>query len=269
MLSAVEHPGTQHELAGSWTRRRTLRAAAVGALALLPAAGAGAGADTRARFAAQRRALTAGAPGGLEVHWQVDVDRRLFALTFDDGPSPQYTPALLDTLAAHDAAATFFVVGRQARAHPALLRRILDAGHEVGNHTDTHLNLGTAAPAAIRRELRACHDTLSQLTGREPVLFRPPYGALSGCALRVAAEHHYAVAIWTCALRDAELDVDGTVAQAASALRPGAILLAHDAGDGHRRIGMSAIGPVLRDAAARGYRCVTVSDLLAARRRNT
>jgi peptidoglycan-N-acetylglucosamine deacetylase len=97
------------------------------------------------------------------------------ALTFDDGPDPAYTPAILDILKQKNVKATFFIIGANAEAHPALLQRILDEGHEVGNHTFTHPNLAETAPEADRIEYNATQKLFEALTGRRMVLFRPPY----------------------------------------------------------------------------------------------
>jgi peptidoglycan-N-acetylglucosamine deacetylase len=97
------------------------------------------------------------------------------ALTFDDGPDPAYTPAILDILKQKNVLATFFIIGANAEAHPGLLQRILDEGHEVGNHTFTHPNLAETAPEADRIEYNATQKLFEALTGRRMVLFRPPY----------------------------------------------------------------------------------------------
>ncbi|HVZ82896.1 MAG TPA: polysaccharide deacetylase family protein [Terracidiphilus sp.] len=108
------------------------------------------------------------------------------ALTFDDGPNPAWTPRLLDILAAHNARATFFMVGQFAQAGPALVRRIAAAGHLIGNHTWSHPNLARTASAKIREELTRTSDTLAQLTGQPIRFFRPPFGARRPFALKTA-----------------------------------------------------------------------------------
>jgi peptidoglycan/xylan/chitin deacetylase (PgdA/CDA1 family) len=108
------------------------------------------------------------------------------ALTFDDGPNPAWTPRLLDILAAHNAHATFFMVGRFAEAEPSLVRRVADAGHLIGNHSWSHPNLARTASSRIRQELTRTSDTLAQIVGRPPRFFRPPYGARRPYVLRAA-----------------------------------------------------------------------------------
>ena len=97
------------------------------------------------------------------------------ALTFDDGPDPEWTPQILDILKAKHVPATFFVIGANMEAHPGLVQRILREGHEVGNHTYTHPNLADTPLAAVRLELNATQRLFQALTGRSMRLLRPPY----------------------------------------------------------------------------------------------
>jgi len=98
------------------------------------------------------------------------------ALTFDDGPNPATTPALLDLLDWYDARATFFLIGRHVRACPDLAAEIVRRGHQIWNHTDTHPNLLWLSPGRIFEELARCAESILQATGQRPALMRPPYG---------------------------------------------------------------------------------------------
>jgi len=97
------------------------------------------------------------------------------ALTFDDGPDPEWTPAILDILKEKKVPATFFMIGSAMEAHPGLVQRVLSDGHEIGNHTYTHPNLADTPAAAVRLELNATQRLFQALTGRSMRLFRPPY----------------------------------------------------------------------------------------------
>ena len=111
-------------------------------------------------------------------------DASLLALTFDDGPNPAHTPQFLSLLERYAAPASFFLVGRFARACPELVREIADRGHSIGNHTETHANLAFLPPGRIAQELRACQESIrSALRPSDqdaqdalPILMRPPFG---------------------------------------------------------------------------------------------
>jgi peptidoglycan/xylan/chitin deacetylase (PgdA/CDA1 family) len=115
-------------------------------------------------------------------------DPKEAALTYDDGPNDAVTEALLDTLAAHNAHATFFVIGRFVRQRQQLVRRIRAAGHIVGNHTETHPWLAWQSARTIREELRACNQTIEDALGEPVHYFRPPHGARRPAVFRAAAE---------------------------------------------------------------------------------
>ena len=110
------------------------------------------------------------------------------ALTYDDGPNDAVTESLLDTLAAHTARATFFVIGRYARQRPELVRRIRAAGHLIGNHTEPHPWLAWQSARTIHEELRACNQAIEDALGEPVRYFRPPHGARRPAVFRAAAE---------------------------------------------------------------------------------
>jgi peptidoglycan-N-acetylglucosamine deacetylase len=124
------------------------------------------------------------------------------ALTFDDGPNPAWTPRLLDVLAADNVRATFFMVGRFAEAEKALARRVIEAGHLIGNHTWSHPNLSHTPPSRIREELLRTSETLSQILGQPIRYFRPPYGARRPVALRAAREMGLVPVLWNAMTTD-------------------------------------------------------------------
>jgi peptidoglycan/xylan/chitin deacetylase (PgdA/CDA1 family) len=98
------------------------------------------------------------------------------SLTFDDGPHPQLTPAVLDVLGQWQATATFYVIGELAQARPDLLRRAVSEGHRVGNHTWSHPDLTGLPPDAVRHELRRTSAVITEATGEPPATWRPPFG---------------------------------------------------------------------------------------------
>jgi peptidoglycan/xylan/chitin deacetylase (PgdA/CDA1 family) len=124
------------------------------------------------------------------------------ALTFDDGPDPESTPAILaelDRLAWH---ATFFVLGTMARRSPGLVAEVAAAGHELAVHGDEHRNMLRRFPGAAADDIRRCRDTVAELAGAEPMWFRPPFGILSWGALRGAKRAGLATVLWTTWGRD-------------------------------------------------------------------
>jgi peptidoglycan/xylan/chitin deacetylase (PgdA/CDA1 family) len=151
------------------------------------------------------------------------------ALTFDDGPDAEGTPAVLRTLADLGWTATFFLLGSQTRRHPGIARAVVAAGHEVAVHGDEHRNHLTRTPGWIRRDLGRAVATVHEVTGVRPVWFRPPYGVLSGGSLRAARELGLTTVLWTNWGRDWEVTMPGRVLERlCTRLRPGATLLLHD-----------------------------------------
>ena len=109
-----------------------------------------------------------------------------YALTFDDGPHAQGTPAVLELLAAAGVCATFFLVGEQVRRNPSLAREIVAGGHGIGVHCERHRNLLRLTPAQTRRDIESAEAVIAETTGLAPALYRPPYGVLNAAALRLA-----------------------------------------------------------------------------------
>jgi peptidoglycan/xylan/chitin deacetylase (PgdA/CDA1 family) len=165
---------------------------------------------------------------GVEDHLR---DRRAVALTFDDGPDPQGTSAVLEALRRERAVATFFLVGEQVRDHPGLAREIAAAGHGIALHADRHRNLLRLTPGQVRDDLRRAHDTIGEATGVACDTYRPPYGVLTGAALALARKNGWGVALWARWGRDwRAAATPGSVAdELAIGLRGGEILLLHDA----------------------------------------
>src|SRR5438270_9029001 len=113
-------------------------------------------------------------------------DPSQMALTFDDGPNDPHTLHLLAVLAKHNAKATFFLIGKYVRQRPDIARAILAAGHEIGNHTESHPNLILVSAARLRQELGDCNKALEDALGTKIRLFRPPFGGRRPNVLRTA-----------------------------------------------------------------------------------
>jgi peptidoglycan/xylan/chitin deacetylase (PgdA/CDA1 family) len=119
------------------------------------------------------------------------------ALTFDDGPDPAGTPAVLDTLAGLGWRATFFLLASQVRRHPDIARLVVDAGHEVAVHGTVHRNHLARTPAGVRRDLRIAVREITEVTGVRPRWFRPPYGVLSAGTLWAVRDVGLEPVLWT------------------------------------------------------------------------
>lgn len=169
-----------------------------------------------------------------------------YALTFDDGPHREGTPAVLEVLAAEGARATFFLVGEQVRRNPSLPREILAAGHGIGLHCDRHRNLLRLGPRQVREDIARAEQAIADATGRGVDLYRPPYGVLNAAALRLARARGWRTLLWSHWGRDweARATAQSIAARVTDGAGQGSVLLLHDADD------YSAPGSWRRTAAA-------------------
>lgn len=155
------------------------------------------------------------------------------ALTFDDGPHPRGTPAVLEALAAAGAQATFFLVGEQVRREPALAAEIVAAGHAVALHGDRHRLQLRLPPRALAHDLDRGHTTIAEATGVAPQHYRPPFGIFSPAGLALVRRRGWAPLLWSRWGHDWRLHrTPGQIAaELTERLAPGDVLLLHDADD--------------------------------------
>lgn len=192
----------------------------------------------------------------------VKTEQRVVALTFDDGPHPTVTPAILDILAAHGARATFFLLGEHCEKYPALVQRIVAEGHEAANHGYTHKFLGKMPLQVSVEDVDKTSRIIYQLTGCQPTFFRPPGGSRSDALLASLRDHGLITVLWSIDPRDWSNPGPARIRQRVLAgLRPGAIIILHDNREPSDTV--AALPGLLADLAERGYRVVTVGDLLA------
>ncbi len=180
------------------------------------------------------------------------------ALTFDDGPHPEWTPQILDILASERVKATFCVVGALGRRHPDLVRAVREAGHALCNHTETHaVGLDRADRDTVVEEIEGGSELLESLLGTAPQLYRPPAGSLSPAVIDVAHQGGMRVLHWTVDSRDfTKPPPEELVTRILDAAAPGAIILLHD-GDGDRSRTVAALRPLIQQLRERGFTFAT------------
>ncbi|MCX7992493.1 MAG: polysaccharide deacetylase family protein, partial [Fimbriimonadales bacterium] len=158
-----------------------------------------------------------------------DPKRRWIALTFDDGPHPDYTPRIVEILKRYKVHATFFVVGKRAEKHPELIQLLHESGEEIGNHTYDHVNLTKLDSEAIAEELEKCGAVIQRITGKTPTLFRPPGGDYNHTVAQVAESLGYWMVLWTDDPGDYANPPKGVLAERLfSQISNGGIILLHD-----------------------------------------
>jgi peptidoglycan/xylan/chitin deacetylase (PgdA/CDA1 family) len=185
--------------------------------------------------------------------------RREVAITFDDGPHPQYTPQLLAILAKYQAKATFFVIGKMVEPNPQLVKDELAAGHSVGNHTFHHVNLTKIPPRLVATEIQACGDLLKSVGVPEPHLFRPPGGDYNGAVAQTIQDLGYTLVLWTddpgdYASPGATVIEDRTLRM----LSNGGIILLHDGVQETVQI----LPQLLEYLKSRGLKTVTIDEMI-------
>jgi peptidoglycan/xylan/chitin deacetylase (PgdA/CDA1 family) len=199
-------------------------------------------------------------PPGITLDW-IHVDGPYIALTFDDGPSAKLTPKLLDLLAAHHIKVTFFLIGENVAEHPEIVAREAREGHELANHSWSHPNFGKMSDENVRSQIRRTDDAIRSAAGVTPTLLRPPYGSVTTRQKKwINEEFGYKIALWDVDPLDWRRPGPNVVCnRIVKNTRAGSIVLVHDIHPGS----IEAIPCVLSQLEAKGYKFVTVSELLA------
>lgn len=208
-------------------------------------------------------------PSYLTLFRQGEGSSREVAITFDDGPDPEWTPKILDILKERNVKAAFFLVGRQAEQYPGIVNRILREGHEIGSHTYTHPNMGEITREQARLELNATQRLIEAITGRSTTLFRPPYNADAKpqnaaelMPIDVAQELNYVTVLENIDPEDWERPgTDVIVKRVKDQRRNGDIILLHDAG-GDRSQTVAALPRIIDYLQNRGDEIISLSRLV-------
>lgn len=191
-----------------------------------------------------------------------DPNSKRIALTFDDGPHPYKTDAVLDLLRQYGIKATFFVIGENVSYYPEPLKRAVALGHEIGNHTYHHALMSQACAQNVAEEIEMTEDIILRTAGYRTKLFRPPEGAYNENALSVIRSKDYRVILWTVDTRDWEnTSAEDMVKTVMSGVRGGSILLFHDY-MGKKSHAMEALRILIPKLLSQGYEFVTVSELI-------
>jgi peptidoglycan/xylan/chitin deacetylase (PgdA/CDA1 family) len=192
---------------------------------------------------------------------------RRLALTYDDGPNDPYTSQLLDVLAKHGTKATFFLIGQFVKQRPDIVRRVVEAGHSVGNHTWNHPNLIFCSAAETRRQISETQKAIEDACGVRPTLFRPPFGGRRPGTFAVARELGLTPIMWGVTCYDwSAISNESIERKAREQIRGGDVILLHDGG--HKGFGadrshtVKATANLLREYSEQGYKFVSVPEMM-------
>ncbi|MGF7059322.1 polysaccharide deacetylase family protein [Brassicibacter mesophilus] len=192
-------------------------------------------------------------------------DKKVVALTFDDGPHPIYTTEILDILRQYKAKATFFILGRHAEFHPELILRESKEGHEIGVHSFNHINISKEKEETVREEFEKTQDIIYKITGKKSKVFRPPYGIQNDIVFKIADENNCSVILWTYYQDSRDWSnpgIDKIIDTVLSQIQNGDIVLFHDHNEAEESQTVEALKIILPELIEKGYRFVTISELL-------
>jgi peptidoglycan/xylan/chitin deacetylase (PgdA/CDA1 family) len=194
------------------------------------------------------------------AYCHANVSEKEIALSFDDGPNPQYTPQVLSTLAQHDASATFFVIGKHIQGNESILKQIDAAGHSIGNHSYTHsFYVDFKSLQGFKNELNQTAECVFKIIGKRMRMFRPPYGVTTPNLAKASGILNYSIIGWTIRSLDTTDDSVQTITRRVQTqIKPGAIILFHDTSNKT----VQALKQTLNFAKENGYKIVSVERLL-------
>ncbi len=202
-----------------------------------------------------------------EVISHVETDERVVALTFDDGPSPKQTDTILAILRDAEVPATFYFNGSQVDLFPQTVRSIWEAGHELGNHGYTHKRMILRSTSDIRDEIDRTDASFRAVGYQAPLTFRPPFGQKLVVLPHVLSQQGRINVMWSIdpmAAKGWEAQADAFISYTLEATQPGDIILLHPMYKHNVEV-RKALPDIIAGLKERGYKFVTVSDLLAMR----
>lgn len=196
------------------------------------------------------------------ILWEGDNSLPQVALTFDDGPHPEWTPRILDILESFRAHASFFVVGKLAKQHPDIVRRIASEGHTVGNHTMSHSVTILRNHAFYQDEIKKNQELLKNITGTVPRDFRPPRGLFDIRCFREVASLDMRIVMWSYAPEDWKKTTSAKITRRIHThMRQGSIILLHDGLPERSGATVDALPRILKEGTTRGLIFVGTSNM--------
>ncbi len=193
-------------------------------------------------------------------------DEKVIALTFDDGPDEVFTPQILDILKKYNVKATFFIIGEKVANHKDIIKRQIEEGHEIGNHTFTHINALKKNYWEIQQEVTKTQEVIKSVTGKYPTLFRPPYRALNKELCKVIKENNMNIILWSnIDVRDwSNPGVDTMVNTIENKIQNGNIVILHDYNTvrNDKSQTIETLEIVIPKLKEKGYKFVTISELI-------
>lgn len=201
--------------------------------------------------------------GSKKITYQKITTNKLVALTFDDGPEPRFTVPILDILKEYHAPATFFMVGNQVIKHPDIAKRIIQEGHEVGNHTMNHLVMTELVPNEVFAEIKNGKDAIKEVTNTVPHYYRSPKGLTNAYVEKAVSSLDMKEILWTVTIENHDAQTPEAMAnRVLSKVQPGFIILLHD-GRLDRTKTVKSLPLLLRGLQEKGYKVVSLSELLS------
>ena len=199
---------------------------------------------------------------GINTHvvWRGPGTYKNVCLTFDDGPNPAYTPRILQILKEKKVRATFYLIGQHAQQHPDLVKKIYESGHELGDHTFSHVELPKVPSDKIKQEVESTRSIVESATGAKIFLFRPPWGIFDGRSLAEIAMRKFDAVLWSLDSRDwSRPGIAQIQANVLEKAGNGSIILFHD---DHDQI-VQALPDIILNLQKQGYQFITVSEMMA------
>ncbi len=195
--------------------------------------------------------------GGVFIYG--DLKLRKISLTFDDGPHQGYTENILDILRNNNIKATFFIVGKQADKYPDLVKKIYEAGHQIGNHTYNHVDLTELTSDEVAEEIIRCSQTIKTITGSFPHIYRPPGGNYDRLVVNTAADYGFKTILWTSNAADCTTISEKSLKRRVlRSVTNGGIILMHDGIDKT----LEVLPDIIQQLKSEKYEFVTIDQLM-------